>query len=180
MAQVNGTSPSSPSSAFLSHLTSYPLISDSISTLQSNPYSSKPISLTSSSYKKLSSSLSPYLATPYHYISPYISKADSIGDSTLSSFDSKFPVVRKPTKELYADGKSVVFFPLKKGGEGKDYVFDVYGKQVKEVQGQGVVGYGKAIVATGLVVSSDALSWLGGFLGQKKKEVKDVVGEKTG
>jgi hypothetical protein len=40
------------------------------------------------------------------------------------------------------------------------------------------VTYGKAVVATGLVVSSDALSWLRAFLSKKKAEAKEVTNEK--
>ena len=38
--------------------------------------------------------------------------------------------------------------------------------------------YGKAVVATGLVVSSDGLSWLSAFLSKKKAETKDVTNER--
>merc|ERR1711977_800801 len=88
--QVNGEA---PSSAFLSHLISYPVISDSISTFESNPYGAKSVSL---------------------------------GDSALSPTDPKFPVVKKPTGELIDNGKAIVFFPLKKGTEGKEYVVGVF------------------------------------------------------
>lgn len=197
--QVNGDS--SPSSAFLSvrpmfppslpsppqnnsltnppqHLTSYPVISDSIDTFKSNPYAAKSISLTTTTYNKLTTPVAPYLSKPYAYLSPYITRADSLLDSSLSTIDTKVPALKKPTSDLYADGKSIVFLPLK----GKDYVLDTYHKEVKKVGGEsgGVVGYGKAAVGTGFVVLGDSLGWLGGFLREKKKEGKEVVAEKTG
>jgi len=175
--QVNGETPSA-SSAFLSHLISYPLISDSISTFKSNPYGAKSIDLSTHGYNSLAKPVLPYFSKPYQYVSPYISKADSLGDSTLSTLDSKFPVVRKPTEELYSDGKAIVFFPLKKGTEGKDYVFGVYGSEKKKVGGQGIVTNGKAALATGLIVSSDAVGWLMSFLQQKKADAKEVANEK--
>jgi len=175
--QVNGET-LSPSSAFLSHLISYPLISDSISTFKSNPYGAKSIDLSTQGYNSLAKPVLPYFSKPYQYVSPYISKADSLGDSTLSTLDSKFPVVKKPTGELYSDGKAIVFFPLKKGNEGKDYVFGVYGSEKKKVGGQGLVTNGKAALATGLIVSSDAVGWLMSFLQQKKAEAKEVTNEK--
>ncbi|PMD26434.1 CAP20-like protein [Hyaloscypha hepaticicola] len=177
-AQVNGEA---PSSAFLSHLFSYPLISDSYSTFKSNPIGAKSVDFTTASYNKsleLTKPLHPYLTTPYSYVSPYVKKADSIGDSTLSTIDSKFPLVKKPTGELYDEGKAMVFFPLKKGTEGKEYVVGVFGSEKKKVGGEGIVTYGKAVVATGLVVSSDALSWLSAFLSKKKAEAKEVANEK--
>jgi len=175
--QVNGES---PSSAFLSHLTSYPVISDSIKTFKSTPYGAKSLSLTSSGYEKIGKPLLPYLSTPYSFISPYVSAADSLGDSTLSTIDQKFPVVKKPTGELYDDAHSVVFFPLKKTSEGKEYVWKTYNTEVKKVGGEGLVTYGKAAVSTGLIISSNTLSWLGAFLSKKKAEAKDVTNEKLG
>jgi hypothetical protein len=169
-----------PTLISLQHLYSYPVISDSISTFKSNPYGAKSLSLTTTSYEKISKPLLPYLHTPYTYISPYIAKADTIGDSTLSTLDSKFPAVKKPTGELYDNGKSIVFFPLKKGTEGKEYVVGVWGGECEKVGGEGLVTYSKAAIATGLIVGSDVVGWLSGFLSQKKAEVKEVTNEKTG
>lgn len=178
--QVNGET---PSSAFLSHLFSYPVISDSFSTFKSNPIGAKSLDFTTASYNKvteLSKPLHPFFTKPYQYVSPYVKKADSIGDSTLSTIDTKFPVVKKPTGELYDEGKAIVFFPLKKGNEGKEYVFGIFGSEKKKVGGEGLVTVAKATVATGLVVSSDALNWLGAFLSKKKEHAKEVTNEKMG
>jgi len=174
-AQVNGET---PSSAFLSHLTSYPIISDSISTFKSNPYGQKSLDLTSQGYEKFAKPVLPYFSKPYEYVSPYVKRADSIGDSTLSTIDSKFPVVKKPTGELYGEAQSFALFPFRKGIEGKDYVFTTYNTEVKKTGKEGLVSYGKAAVSTGLIVSSDALNWLGGFLGPKKDQAKAAVNEK--
>lgn len=173
---VNGEA--SSSSAFLSHLISYPVISDSISTFKSNPYGAKSLDLTSTTYEKLGKPLLPYFSKPYQYVSPYVKKADSLGDSTLSTIDSKFPVVKKPTNELYSEGKSIVFFPLKKGSEGKDYVFKTYNSEVKNVGGDGLLTYGKAAIGTTLRVGGDVYKWATGFLGAKKAEAKEVTNEK--
>jgi len=173
--QVNGAT---PSSAFLSHLTSFPVISDSISTFKSNPYGAKSLDLTSAGYEKLGKPLIPYFSKPYEYVSPYVKKADSIGDSTLSTLESKFPVVKKPTGELYSDGKSIVFFPLKKGSEGKDYVFSTYNNEVKNIGGDGLLTYGKAAIGTSLRIGGDTYKWLASFLGTKKAEAKEVTNEK--
>jgi hypothetical protein len=174
--QVNGDA---PSSAFLSHLFSYPVISDSISTFKSNPYGAKSIDLTSAGYEKLGKPFLPYLAKPYEYVSPYVKKADSIGDHTLSTLESKFPVVKKPTGELYDEGKAIVFFPLKKGTEGKDYVLSVWGGEKKKVGGEGIVTYGKAALSTSLIVSSDAYHYLATFFSKKATEAKEVTNEKV-
>jgi len=175
-ATVNGEV---PSSAFISHLTSYPLINDSITTFKSNPYGKKSIDLADSGYKSFAKPILPYFTKPYQYVSPYISKADSIGDSTLTKVEERFPVVKKPTGELYDEATGIAFFPYKKGLEGKDYIVKTYTSEVKKVGGEGIVTMGKAAVTTTLIVSSDALSWLSKFLGAKKDQAKEIISEKT-
>jgi len=91
-----------------------------------------------------------------------------MGDSTLSTVDSKFPTIKKPTNELYDEAKAIVFFPLKKTNETKDYVLGVYGSEKKKVGRDGIVTYGKAAISTSLVITSDTLSWLSNFLSAKK------------
>ena len=81
---------------------------------------------------------------------------------------------------MYRDGKSIVFFPVNKGVEGKDYVLGTYHKEVKKVGGDGVLTYGKAAVGTGFVVLGDSLGWLSSFLSKKKAEGKEAISEKTG
>ncbi|KAI6248255.1 hypothetical protein HI914_03067 [Erysiphe necator] len=177
-SQLNGES--RPNSAFLSHLKSYPIVSDGITTFTSNPYGAKSLSLTTSSYEKISKPLLPYLRMPIAYISPYAARADSIGNSTLSSLEEIFPVVKKPTGELIEEGKSVVFFPLRKGCEGRDYVKGVFGSEKKKFGDAGLINYGKAALATSLVISSDALNWLNGYLAAKTDQAKEIKKEKLG
>jgi len=176
--QVNGDS--SPSSAFLSHLYSFPVVNDSITTFKKNPYGAKSLDLTSQGYEKLGKPLLPYLAGPYEYVSPYVKKADSIGDSSLFTLESKFPVVKKPTGELYEHAQSIIYFPLKKGSEGKDYVFSTYKGEVKKVGGESFVTYGIAAFGTGIIVTKESLNWLTQFLSAKKTETKEAMNEKTG
>jgi len=173
--QVNGDT---PSSAFFSHLASFPFISDSISTIKSNPYGAKSLDIGTNITHTLNAKLSPILSTPISYATPYLKKADSIGDSTLSTIESKFPAVKKPTGELYSEGKSFVLFPLTKGTEGKDYVLSTFNGEVKKNGDQGLVGYGKAAISTSFKVGGDAYNWLSEFLYAKKKEAKEVSNEK--
>ncbi|RKF71832.1 hypothetical protein GcM1_250242 [Golovinomyces cichoracearum] len=174
--QINGEA--RQTSEFLSHLKSYPVISDSITTITSNRYGAKSLSLTTSSYEKISKPLLPYLRTPIAYISPYAAKADSFGKSTLSSFDSRFPAVKKPTGQLIEDGKAVVFFPLRKGFEGKDYLKNIFGTEKKKIGGDGLINYGKAVITTGLIVTSETLNWFNGFLTEKTDQVKELKNQK--
>lgn len=160
------------------HLTSYPVISDSITTFKQNPYGQKGIALSTTAYDTFASPIVPYLSKPYTYISPYVSRADSIGDSTLSSLETKFPTIKKPTGELYDNATGLAFMPLRIAGEGKSYVFKVYGSERKKVGGDGLVMKGKAALTTGLVVTGDVLGWVSGVLSAKKAEAKEVTKEK--
>jgi len=172
---VNGDK---PSSAFLSHLISYPLIGDSITTFTQNPYGQKSIALVDSGYQTFAKPLLPYLAKPYEYVAPWVVKIDGLGDATLSKVDEKFPTVKKPTGELIDEAKGTAYFPIRKSVEGRDYVVNTYNSEVKKVGGEGVVTLGKAAVTTTLIISSDALTWLSNFLSAKKEQTKSAVNDK--
>ena len=150
----------------------YPIISDAISTFKSNPYSAKSLSFVRSTIDSLSK--------PYEYVSLYIKKADSLGDATLSTLDNKYPCIKKPTEEIYEYGKSIAILPLKRGNETKEYVLGTYEEEVKKVGCKGLFTYGKAAVATGLIISGDAYSLLVSFLGAKKEaKAKEAVIDET-
>ncbi|KAI0532235.1 hypothetical protein GGR58DRAFT_190720 [Xylaria digitata] len=173
MSQVNGEIP--PSSATLSHLSGYPVIHDGIAYFKKNPYGQKSIELSDSAYQTFAKSILPYLNKPYQYVSPYVQKADALGDDTLSRLDERLPVLKKPTDELVSEGKAIVFFPVRKGLETKGYVTDVYNSEYKKVGGDGLVTSGKALISTGLFVTSEALSWVGDILRAGKVQAKEAT-----
>lgn len=177
--QVNGDV---PHSAFLNHLLGYPLISDGVSTFKSNPYGQKSIELGDSAYKTINSYAKPvysYIAKPYQYVEPYVKKADDLGDKTLSKVDEKFPVVKKPTGELYADAKSLVFLPIRTAQSGKDHVLSTYNAECKKVGGESIVTYTKALVSTALIITYETLNQVSTFLSAKKEETKIAIEEKA-
>ncbi|KAI4866402.1 hypothetical protein F4820DRAFT_251453 [Hypoxylon rubiginosum] len=171
-AQVNGDV--HPSSATLSHITGYPVISDSIAYIKGNPYGQKSIELGDSAYKTFAKPVIPYFAKPYQYVQPYVKKADLIGDDALSKIDAHVPVLKKSTDELWTEGKNFVFFPVRKGFETKDHVFDVYSSEYKKVGGGSLVTSGKALVSTGLVITSETLAWIGDLLRAGKVQAKEA------
>lgn len=107
-----------------------------------------------------------------------MARADSLGASTLEGLESRFPAVKRPTGELFDEGRSLVFFPLRKGGEGKEYVVGVWGSERKKPGQEGFVGYPRAAVGTGLVVGGEAYKWVSSFLAGGKVEAKEIVNEK--
>jgi len=168
-----------PSSSFLSHLTSYPLVSDIITTTKNNPLGAKAIDLTNTGYAKLVKPTFPYLQTPYSYTKPYIAKADQIGDATLSKIDEKIPIVKSETAEIKSTVFDYAHWPLVKVGEGKDYIFGTYGDEYKKCGGDGYVASGKAVITSSLIITSDLLGWVSSFVTRKKGEVKETVKEKS-
>lgn len=162
----------------LQHLLNYPVISDGVHTFRANEYGQKSIQLGDAAYQTFAAPVIPWFAKPYQYVSPYVQKVDSIGDKTLDRIDERFPVVKKPTDELYNDTKGLVLLPYHKGLEGKDHVFQVYNSEYKKNEQPGLVATGKAALTTVLVVSNETLSWLSTFLHAKKAEAAQSVNEK--
>ncbi|KAK2071577.1 hypothetical protein P8C59_005988 [Phyllachora maydis] len=157
-AQVNGNV---SHSAFFEHLLNYPVINDSISTFKSNPYGQKSIELGDSAYKT------------------FAQPVDDLGEKTLSKVDEKFPVVKKPSQELYNDAKTIVFFPVRVGQIGKEHVFNTYHGECKKVGGDNLLTYGKALLTTALILTTETYTTLSNFLNSTKKDVKASVDEKT-
>lgn len=150
-----------------------------MNTFQSNEYGQKSMKLGDSAYKTFAAPVLPYFSKPYGYVSPYVQKADSFGDATLGRIDERFPVVKKPTTDLYNDTRGLILLPYTKGLEGKDHVFDVYSSELKKIEPQGIVAQGKAAVTTVLVVSNETLSWLSSFLSAKKEQAGTAISEKV-
>jgi len=174
-ATVNGDM---PQSAILSHIQSYPLISDSIKTIQQNPYGAKSIELTNAGYAKFVKPTLPYFETPASYAKPYVVKVDELGDKFLTKFDEQVPIVKSETKEIQSTIFSYVNWPLETANTTKDWAFNTYKDEYKKC-GEGYVAGGKAVITTSLVMSSDVLKWVSSFLQAKKEQAKDIVNEKT-
>jgi len=170
-----------PSSLFISHLTSYPVVSDGITTYKSNPYGAKSVSLALDAYKRFFVPVEPYLKTPYSYIAPYLAKADSLGDQGLTKLDSSVPIVKEETGVLKEKVTGVAYFPFKLGAQGKEYVFKTFEEEKKKGGAdKGVLPLAKALWSTEVKVAADTFQWLADFLSTKKEEAKKFSHEKTG
>ncbi|KAB5582420.1 hypothetical protein GE09DRAFT_266878 [Coniochaeta sp. 2T2.1] len=174
--QVNGDV---PHSAFIDHLLNYPVIDSTVKSFKSNPYGQRSLQLSDSAYKTFAQPVLPFLTKPYQYVSPYVKKADDLGAKTLSTIDSRFPVVKKPAADIYNDARDLVLYPYRTGLAGKDHVFETYDGECKKVGGEGLVTYGKALVTTTLIVATEVVQAVSGFLGQKKEVTKSVGDEKV-
>ncbi|KAL2436500.1 hypothetical protein ABEF95_011308 [Exophiala dermatitidis] len=168
-----------PQSAFLSHLTSYPIVHDSVKTIKENPYGAKSIDLTNAGYEKFVKPAVPYFETPASYAKPYVAKADELGDKLLSKIDQQVPIVKSDTKEIQSKVRDYINWPLETVHNTKDWAFKTYGEEYKKCGGDGVVAGGKAVITTSLILSSEVLKWASSFLQAKKEEAKKVAQEKT-
>ncbi|KAK1772317.1 hypothetical protein QBC33DRAFT_5306 [Phialemonium atrogriseum] len=172
--QVNGDVPhstgDSSSSAFLQHLLGYPVINDGITTFKSNPYGQRSIALSDSAYKTFAAPVLPYFAKPYQFVSPYIKKADDLGEKTLSKVDKRFPAVRKPTDELYQDARDLALLPYRVGLAGRDHVLSTYSSAKSKAGGDNLVSYGKALINTAVIVTTEAFATVGSVISPKNSE----------
>lgn len=166
------------SSQTIERFTSYPLVSDTISTIKSSTYGKKSLDLSNTGYEKLVAPFVPYAKRPYGYVAPYVAKADSFGSNTLSRIDHTFPIMKEDTKKIKGTILDYAYFPFRLAGDSKNYVFDTYSTEYKKCGGDGYIAGSKAAITTGIVVTSDTLAWLSTFVGQKKEEGTDYASKK--
>lgn len=155
------------------------MISDSISVFKSNPYGRKSLSIADHGYSRFIAPIVPYTQRPYDYVKPYVEKADSIADDGLRKVDSRFPIVKEDTVKIKKAVIDVAFFPFRLAGTSKDYILSTYSGEYQKCGGNGYISGGKAVITTGLVVTSDSLAFLSSILAHKKEQTKEVTREKT-
>ncbi|KAL9107444.1 MAG: hypothetical protein Q9227_007641 [Pyrenula ochraceoflavens] len=163
----------------LEHLTSYPVVSDTITGFKNNPYGRKSLDLGTNSYQKFVKPMTPYLIKPYSFVAPYVAKADSIGDAGLSKVDNRVPILKEDTKTIQNTIYGYAYFPLNVAGAGKSYVYNTYDDQYKKVSGEGYVKHARALISTGLYVASDTFEYIAQWYSGVKKEAKEITKEKT-
>jgi hypothetical protein len=108
--QTNGTS--TPTFKTLDHVTSYPVVSDSISAVKSHPYGKKSLDLAHDAYQRFGKPVEGYVQGPYSYVKPYVTKADELADSGLSQVDTRFPIVKEDSGTVIETAKGYVMWPF--------------------------------------------------------------------
>ncbi|KAL1953856.1 hypothetical protein VTO42DRAFT_2080 [Malbranchea cinnamomea] len=144
-----------PASLFLSHLSSYPVVSQGISHFRNTPYGRKSIELADEGYNYARPVLDRLTV-----LTPYIKRADSLGNEGLNHVDTGFPLVREDPQVLL----DYLSAPLRLAGKSKKHVLDVYSAQYNRSGGHGYLAHGKALVTTGLKITSEGLKWLSEYL----------------
>ncbi|PLB46907.1 MAGE-domain-containing protein [Aspergillus steynii IBT 23096] len=168
---VNGEQ---PHSYFFDHLTSYPVVSDSITVFKSNKYGAKSLAYADQGYVYIAKPFIPYLSKPYGFVAPYVARVDSLGDLGLTKIDSTFPFIKQDTETLRATIHDGAYFPVRLVGDAKVHVFDLYGSEYKKCGGDGVLARGKAVITTSLVLGQESLGFVSSLLQKKKAQVKDA------
>jgi len=174
------TNGDTPQSLTLSHLTSYPVISTSISTFSSHPYGAKSLELVQSAYSSFNTSLypriQPYLVTPYSYVKPYLAKADTFGDSTLSNIDARFPIIKSEPSTIQEKLQTTANYPFALAGQGKDYVMTTWSDEYGKTEGKdGVIKATKAVIGTQIKLGSDVVKQVMGVLEKVRGKGEEVV-----
>ncbi|KAL9082910.1 MAG: hypothetical protein Q9159_006111 [Coniocarpon cinnabarinum] len=122
--------------------------------------------------------LLPYLKTPISIASPYLHRADELGDNALNSVDSHFPAVKSTDyNKLRSQTHDVAAYPLKIAQDGRDYIVRVYQDERKKVGGEGVVALGKTVISAELHVLGDAVEVGRSLFGEAKQEAKKMNGK---
>jgi hypothetical protein len=160
-------------SQFFEHLTSYPIVSDSITVFKSNRYGAKSLEIADQGYG-IAKPYLPYLSKPYGYVAPYIARADSLGDKGLQRVEVTFPFIKENTDTLKHTIYDSAYFPVRFAGDVKSHIYSTYGDEYKKC-GEGYVASGKAVITTGLILSQESLAFLTSLLQQTKAQVKDIV-----
>ncbi|EAW08116.1 putative pathogenesis associated protein Cap20 [Aspergillus clavatus NRRL 1] len=166
-------------SHFLDHLTSYPVVSDSIAVFKSNKYGAKSLEYADQGYARLAKPVLPYLSKPYGYVAPYIARVDTLGDQGLTKLDTSFPIIKEDTDKLKGTIYDTAYLPVRLAGDVKTHVYDTFGSEYKKCGGDGVVASGKAVISTGLILSQESLTYINSVLQKKKAEAKEAVNDKA-
>lgn len=160
------------------HVTSYPLVSDLLQFYQNNSLGAKSIQAIHSIYHTFAEPVVPYLQTPYSIAHPYLQRADSFGDESLTTIDNHFPALKSTNYEKLKSGAvSVAYYPFEVAGKTKNYVFTTYEDESKKVGGEGVVAFGKSVVSTELRIVSEAMQATAEFIKPKKDALEEKYEE---
>lgn len=163
----------------IKHLASYPIVSDSIATFKGNKYGAKSIEYADQGYTRLAKPILPYFSRPYGLVSPYLVKADTLGDKGLSHIDDRFPIIKEDTEKLRTSLYDGANIPVRLVGDAKTHLVDLYGTEYKKCGGDGLFASGKAVITTSLVLSQESLAFVSSLLQSTKEQAKEVVEKNT-
>ncbi|KAK2750939.1 hypothetical protein FQN57_000013 [Myotisia sp. PD_48] len=163
---VNGGGPGLPSH-FINHLTSYPIVSSSISTIRQSHVGQLSLEYAQKGRSQLQP-LIPYLQAPYGYIAPYVEKADSLGNEGLNRFDNTVPKVIETAENV----RGILRYPIQVAGDGTQHIVSTYNSERSKAEGNRIMSPSKAAVSTGLMLTSQYLLWLSNLLIPNQEKIQ--------
>ena len=92
--------------------------------------------------------------------------------------EKQFPIVTEEPSVIKSTILDFAFTPLRLASSGRDYLLETYGTEYKKCGGDGAVAGTKALLTTGLVVTSDALAWVSALLSQTRDQSRDFASAK--
>jgi hypothetical protein len=136
----------------LSHLQSYPLISDITTSFTSSSICQRTINMSSALYA--------HCITP---VSRVVQSADDFADANLTHLDSRFPVIKEVSAEdVFGYPRKLIVDEIVRGCYYAHEKQEFFKSQVD--QRKGVVVKLRAGITTGLVVSTDVMAEIADFL----------------
>jgi hypothetical protein len=118
----------------------------------------------------------PYLATPFSYVQPYLAKADTFGDSTLSTIDARFPIIKSEPSTIQEKIHTTANYPFALAGQGKEYVLTTWNEEYGKVEGKdGVIRTTKAVIGTQIKLGSEVVKQVMGVLEKVRGKGAEVV-----
>lgn len=139
----------SPHSTTLRHLLTIPVVQDGVRAFSDNPIGKMSIQLSNTAYNLVAAPVLSLLNKPLSYVTPYVQRVDQLGDQMLSKVEEKYPVVKKPSPELYNDAKETVYAPVR-------HVTNIYNDAHQRNGGGFAVARSKAAATTVVVVSAES------------------------
>lgn len=114
VAAGNGLTPDKKnfSSGFLARVSSYPIVTDGVTTVQA--YANKSsigrfaLSKANNTFERVGSYQQPKAVQTYYeqYVQPHLARADSLGCRSLDLIQERFPLVNHPTQDIVEAAKS--------------------------------------------------------------------------
>ena len=120
----------------------------------------------------------PYLKTPWSYVAPYATKADSLADGFLKRIDEKYPVVKEETETVKEKTLETALYPVKRANEGKQHVYDTYNTEAGKVGGKGYQHTFNATISTGLKLLQETTTTVHQTVQQTLESLRKFFGEK--
>jgi len=165
------------------------VVADGITTYKSNPYGAKSLEFATQGVvivnNRIYKPLSPYLATPYSYVAPYVAKIDSLGDSGLTTLETKFPFIKEDTAALKEKTMSYATYPTTVLNDNTKVFRETYNERYQHHEGKNpLFRLGFTMLDTGVKIGGDIFHFVAGkihtYTADFEKKTTAKQAEKTG